>query len=169
MNRENKLGSLIGVLLVLILSFCVAPVIPASAQSDDGPNLNPLAQMITLNNQRKFSEALVIGQRMLKTFPKDIRFHFNVARAFNGLQRFDEALAEYKICVEIDPRNELGQKSQAEVDKLSKVLEAQSVTQVQPAAVPNVRNYAPMRANAGAQTSVQTQQKAAKTGAATGK
>jgi len=63
-----------------------------------------------LENQKKYSEALVLFKEAANVQPDDIGAHINIGRTLNSLQRFDEAEIAYRSAKRLLPRASPGQK-----------------------------------------------------------
>jgi len=63
-----------------------------------------------LENQKKYSEALVLFKEAAKVQPDDIGAHINIGRTLNSLQRFPEAEVAYRSAKRLLPRAAPGQK-----------------------------------------------------------
>jgi tetratricopeptide (TPR) repeat protein len=58
-----------------------------------------------------WNESILRWQRIIEIDPKNAKAHNNLAVAYEAMERFDEAQAEYKKAIELDPDNDVYQRN----------------------------------------------------------
>ncbi len=78
----------------------------------------PLGSVIEMNNKGQYREALDLAQSLLVTMPNDERIHFNLGRAYEGLNRMSEAVEQYQACQKLAPSSAVGVGSKEAIERI---------------------------------------------------
>lgn len=80
----------------------------------------PLSEVIENNNRGQYREALDQAQSLLGSMPNDERVHFNLGRAYEGLNRMSEAVEQYQACQRLAPTSTMGSASKESIERICK-------------------------------------------------
>jgi tetratricopeptide (TPR) repeat protein len=77
----------------------------ATADRETKKVADSTAAGVELFKQGKYEEALAKYQQVLKVHADDPALHFSIAATLQAMKRIDEAIAEYKQAIRLDPKN----------------------------------------------------------------
>ncbi len=73
--------------------------------SNQADLLKMYREVIIMNNEGKYEEALKLNKELIKLDPQNAMYHNSLGCTYSNLKHFDDAIAEYKTAIGLDPNN----------------------------------------------------------------
>ncbi len=73
--------------------------------SNQADLLKMYREVIIMNNEGKYEEALKLNKELIKLDPQNAIYHNGLGNTYSNLNRFNEAISEYKTAIVLDPND----------------------------------------------------------------